>query len=43
LTNIDALKELKELESLDLAGCTRLSEEAVHQLRAALPLTKIKF
>lgn len=43
LTNVDALKELKALQTLDLTGSTRLSPEPVNQLREALPQTAISF
>jgi len=38
---VDALKELKSLETLNLSGNEKLSREAIERLKQALPTTEI--
>jgi hypothetical protein len=40
---VDALTQLKALQTLNLSGCKQLAKEAVEELREALPEANISF
>ena len=42
LLNVDALKELPSLQSLDLTGCDTIPLPALHDLRTARPSIQIQ-